>query len=206
MPSSYYISKIFIARLFLLMASGVLFLTGYTQCLNADKLDSFFSAIAATNKGMGSVAISKNGELLYCHSIGYKSLSKKKAEAANGETKYRIGSITKMFTAVIIFQMIEEGKLDLQSTLGCYFPHIPNARLITIEHLLRHRTGLRNFSRKKFGRDPKTHEEMLAIIKSGATKTLPGLKFDYNNSNYLLLGYLYCFRTLPKEKLLILYK
>ncbi|KAA9037246.1 beta-lactamase family protein [Ginsengibacter hankyongi] len=190
MPCRYHISKIVAIGRLLLMAFGILFLKGYAQCPNADKLDSFFSAIAAADKGMGSIAISKNGQVLYCHSIGYRLLNNQRPVTANCETKYRIGSITKMFTAVIIFQLIGEGKLGLLSTLDNYFPGIPNAHLITIEQLLRHRTGLRNFSRQRFGRAPKTHEEMLAIVKSGGTKFLPGLKFDYNNTNYLLLGYI----------------
>jgi CubicO group peptidase (beta-lactamase class C family) len=190
MPYRHHFSKIVTTALLFLVASRILFFKGYAQCPNANKLDSFFSAIAAANKGMGSIAITKNGEVLYCHSTGYKLLNTGRTANANVETKYRIGSITKMFTAVIIFQLIEEGKLDLKSTLLSYFPGIPNAQLITIEDLLRHRTGLHNFSAQKFGKAPKTHEEMLAIIQSGATRSLPGLKFDYNNTNYLLLGYI----------------
>jgi len=165
-------------------------MNGYGQCFNANKLDSFFSAIATANKGMGSIAISKNGNLEYCHSTGYKLLNKQRADTADAKTKYRTGSITKMITAVLIFQMIEEGKLSLQSTLDNYFPGIPNAHLITIENLLRHQSGLHNFPTEKFGRSAKTHEEMLSIIKSRHGKSLPGLKFDYNNTNYLLLGFI----------------
>ena len=165
-------------------------MSGNAQCSNANKLDSFFSEIAAANRGMGSIAISKNGNLEYCRSIGYKLYNKQRTERADAETKYRIGSITKMITAVLIFQMIEEGKLSLQNTLDNYLPDIPNARLITIENLLRHQSGLHNFPTEKFGRSPKTHEEMLSIIKSRRCKSLPGLKFDYNNMNYLLLGFI----------------
>ncbi len=161
---------------------------GYAQCSNVNKLDSFFSAIAANNKGMGSIAISKNGKLQYCHSIGYKLLNGDRTDTADAKTKYRTGSITKMITAVMIFQLIEEGKLSLQSTLDSYLPDIPNAHLITIENLLRHQSGLHNFPTVRFGRSIKTHEEMLAIIKSRRAKSLPGLKFDYNNTNYVLLG------------------
>ncbi len=164
MPCRYHISKIVITAFLFPAASRALLFTGFAQCPNANKLDSFFSAITAADKGMGSIAISKNGEVSYCHSIGHKLLNTGRPANADGETKYRIGSITKMFTAVIIFQLIEEGKLDLKSTLGAYFSGIPNAQLITVGDLLRHRTGLHNFSVHKFGEAPKTHEEMLAII------------------------------------------
>ena len=178
-----------LTRLWLIVACFT-YMKGYAQCSNASQLDSFFSAIAAANTGMGSIAISKNGHLQYSHSIGYKILRHQTIDTSDAGTKYRIGSITKMFTAVIIFQMIEEGKLRLQSTVDNYLPNIPNAHLITIENLLCHQSGLFNFPSKKFGRAPKTDEEILAIIKSRRAKSLPGLKFDYNNTNYLLLGFI----------------
>ena len=151
------------------------------RCPNANKLDSFFNALSADNQGMGSIAISKNGKLLYSRAIGYKQMNNQKTDAASEKTKYRIGSITKMFTAVIIFQLIEEGKLSLQTNIENYFPNIPNAHLINIEDLLRHRTGLRHLDKHKFGRAPKTQKEMLSIINRKKPKSLPGLKFDYNN-------------------------
>ena len=89
-----------------LIAVCFLCMKGYAQCSNAHKLDSFFSAIAAANTGMGSIAISKNGNLQYCHSTGYKLLNSQRTDTADAKTKYRTGSITKMFTAVMIFQLI----------------------------------------------------------------------------------------------------
>ena len=160
------------------------------RCPNANKLDSFFNALSADNQGMGSIAISKNGKLLYSRAIGYKQMNNQKTDAASEKTKYRIGSTTKMFTAVIIFQLIEEGKLSLQTNIENYFPNIPNAHLINIEDLLRHRTGLRHLDKHKFGRAPKTQKEMLSIINRGRTTSLPGKKYNYNNANYLLLGYI----------------
>ena len=159
-------------------------------CPNAAKLDSFFNALSEANQGMGSIAISKNGKLLYNRTIGYEQMNDQKKDTATGKTKYRIGSVTKMFTAVIIFQMIEDGKLSLQTTIKNYLPNVPNSHIITIEDLLSHRTGLGRIPLKKFGRSPKTHKEMLSIINRKKPKSLPGLKFDYNNINYLLLGYI----------------
>lgn len=159
-------------------------------CANSNKLDSFFNALCAANQGMGSIAIYKNGDLLYSHAIGYELLNDQKAYTATDKTKYRIGSITKMFTAVIIFQLIEDGELSMETTIKKYFPNVPNAQLITIEDLLRHRSGLHNFRKSKFGRNFKTHKEMLSIINRGGPKSMPGLKYNYNNINYLLLGYI----------------
>lgn len=159
-------------------------------CPNAGKLDSFFNALSEANQGMGSIAISKNGKLLYSHAIGYELMNDQQTDAATGKTKYRIGSVTKMVTAVIIFQLIEDRKLTLHTTIKDFLPNVPNSHLMTIEDLLSHRTGLGRIPFKKFGRSPKTHKEMLSIINRRKPKSLPGLEFNYNNINYLLLGYI----------------
>ncbi|MGB4847194.1 MAG: serine hydrolase domain-containing protein, partial [Saprospiraceae bacterium] len=97
----------------------------YAQTINKAKLDSLFSILAENNKGMGSIAISKNGKVLYSNAIGYSSISEKEKKPATAKTKYRIGSISKMFTATMIFQLVEEKKIKLTETLDTYFPVIP---------------------------------------------------------------------------------
>ncbi|MEO7925118.1 MAG: serine hydrolase domain-containing protein [Saprospiraceae bacterium] len=116
------------------------------QNVNSAKLDSFFNILGEKNKAMGSIAISKNGHLIYTKAIGYSRISDLVKTAATKQTKYRIGSITKMFTAVMIFQLKEEKKLELKNTLAMYFPDIPNAKKVTIGNLLNHRSGIHNFT------------------------------------------------------------
>ena len=79
-----------------------------SQNLNKPKLDSLFNVLSEKNKAMGSVALSKNGKIIYSKAIGYSLISDKEKVFATTDTKYRIGSITKMFTAVMIFQLVEE--------------------------------------------------------------------------------------------------
>ena len=67
----------------------------------------------------------------------------------NNLTKFRIGSITKMFTSSMIFQLIEEGKLKLDSKLSEFYPGVPNADKITISEMLYHRSGIYNFTNDK---------------------------------------------------------
>ena len=109
-------------------------------------------------------------------------------------TKYRIGSISKMFTAVMIFQLIDEGKLRLNQKLRDYFPQLPNADKISIEEMLYHRSGLHDYTHDTNFPDwmdkPITHEEMLTIIRSKGSDFEPGTKADYSNTNYLLLSYI----------------
>jgi D-alanyl-D-alanine carboxypeptidase len=158
---------------------GFLLLTHVTiaQTIDTKKLDQLFDILYAENEAMGSISISQNGAVVYKRSIGYTDATG--AMPSSALTKYRIGSITKMFTAVMIFQLIEEGKLTLDNKLNTFFPQIPNAGKITIRQLLSHRTTV--------GR---THDEMLEMIKAGGSDFAPDTKCEYSNSNFVLLGYI----------------
>jgi D-alanyl-D-alanine carboxypeptidase len=158
-------------------------LLSYSQPLQRAKLDSLFTALSNNNLAMASIAVSKNGHIIYQRSIGNAS-----------NTQYHIGSITKMFTAVIIFQLLEEKKLSINDTLGKFFPALPNAGLITIGNMLNHRSGLHNFTDGTNYPDwmdkSKTHEELLVLISNRKPDFAPSAKADYNNSNYLVLSYI----------------
>jgi D-alanyl-D-alanine carboxypeptidase len=164
------------------------------QNINKQKLDSLFAILAEKNKAMGSLAISKNGKILYTKVIGYSFISETDKKAATTLTKYRIGSITKMFTATMIFQLVEEGKIKLNTTLDTYFPEIPNATKITIGNMLYHRSGLHNLTDDPeymgYMTKPKTEAEMVAIIAKYKVDFEPDVKTSYSNSNYILLGYI----------------
>jgi CubicO group peptidase (beta-lactamase class C family) len=179
--------------IFILFA-GFTFGSIYSQNFNKPKLDSLFDILADKDKAMGSLTISKNGIVLYDKAIGYSFVSGNGGKAATNTTKYRIGSISKMFTATIIFQLIEEGKTSLTTTLDTYFPTLPNAAKITVGNLLNHRSGLHNFTDEPdyttYMTNPKTHDEMLTIISKNKVDFQPGEKFSYSNSNYVVLGYI----------------
>ena len=183
-------TQIFITILLTVIA----FSTVSSQNFNKAKLDSLFNTLSEMNKTMGSVTISKNGNILYSKSIGYCLISDSEKKLANSSTKYRIGSISKMFTATMIFQLIEEGKIKLTTTLDNYFPAIPNAGEITISNLLNHRSGIHNFTSDpeylNWMTRPKTHDEMLAIISGNKSDFQPNEKASYSNSNFVILGYI----------------
>lgn len=165
---------------------------GFAQSFDKSRLDSYFKALEENNKFMGSVAVSKDGEIIYLKSIGY-------AEVASGiktsnNTKYRIGSISKSFTAVLVLQAVEEGKLDLDQTIATWFPKITNAAKITVKQLLNHRSGIHNFTNSadylSWNTHPKTEKEMVEIIEKGGSDFEPDSKAAYSNSNYVLLSYI----------------
>lgn len=184
---------------------------GYAQTFDKVKLDDFLSALAEKNKAMGSLTVSQDGTVIYSRAIGNSLISEKEKKPANVSTKYRIGSITKTFTATMIFQLVEEGKLKLTDSLDKFFPNVPNAKKITVGNLLNHRSGLHNFTNDAeyaaYMKQPKTADEMLAVISKSKPDFEPNAKADYSNSNYVLLGYIIekasgkSYKTFLKEKI-----
>jgi CubicO group peptidase (beta-lactamase class C family) len=81
---------------------------GFSQNLDKTKLDNYFNALEQNNKFMGSVAVSKNGEIIYTKSIGFADVENKVKATEN--SKYRIGSISKSFTTVLILKAVEQKK------------------------------------------------------------------------------------------------
>jgi CubicO group peptidase (beta-lactamase class C family) len=156
------------------------------------KLDNYFNVLEQNNKFMGSVAVSRNGEIIYTKSIGFADVENN--IKATESSKYRIGSISKTFTAVLALKAVEEKKLDLTQTIDKWFPTIINANKITIKHLLSHRSGIHNFTKDKdyviWSTQPKVEKEMIEIITRGGSDFEPDSKAEYSNSNYLLLTYI----------------
>ena len=159
---------------------------------NIEKLTTFFDAIASKNKGMGSISFFQNSKEIYHKTIGFSNVENQ--IKSNKSTKYRIGSITKTFTATIILQLIDEGKLSIESKLAAFFPKIPNASNITIESLLRHRSGLFDITDQEnftsWMEKPQTREQMLYRIINNGTIFNVNEKREYSNTNYILLSYI----------------
>ncbi|MDC0602048.1 beta-lactamase family protein [Aliiglaciecola sp.] len=181
-----------LALLFLLVTStcsGVL-----AQGLNPQhqKLDKYLTALNDNDKIMTAVYISKNGRVLYEHYSGLASVENKVSITA--DTKFRIGSITKTFTAVLVMQLIEEGKLALDTKLSNFYPNIPNAQRITIKQLLSHRSGIKSYTSEteylKYMTKPQLRKQIEQRIESYKSLFEPNSKHQYSNSNYTLLGYI----------------
>jgi CubicO group peptidase (beta-lactamase class C family) len=159
---------------------------------NNSKLDSLFDLLEKNDNWMGSISISENGQLIYSKAIGYKDRATKKE--VNTKSKYRIGSISKMFTSVMILKAAEEKKLKLESTIETYFPKVKNAKKITIENLLNHRSGIFNFTNREdyltWNTKPQTKEELISMISGYESIFEPNSKSEYSNSNYILLSFI----------------
>jgi CubicO group peptidase (beta-lactamase class C family) len=166
---------------------------GHAQSLEKAKLDQFFDRLAEKNRAMGSLTIAKDGNVLYTRAIGYSQINGTEKKPLTAATRYRIGSITKMFTAVMLLQLVEERKLKLTDTLDKFFPQVANAQKITIAQILAHRSGIhdslidRNM-RPSSKTNPITKDEMLTLIVKGKPDFEPDAKHSYSNSGYTLLG------------------
>lgn len=158
---------------------------------DVDKLNAFFEALHQHDKFMGSAAILHGDELVFHEAFGFMDADQ---HPADPETIYHIGSITKTMTVALVLKLVEEGKLTLSDTLDQFYPNIPNADNITIEHLLRHRSGLVNFTNMpeyaQYYTEEITREELLNLFIEYGTEFEPDERFEYSNTGYVLLGYI----------------
>ncbi|HSH53304.1 MAG TPA: serine hydrolase domain-containing protein, partial [Bacteroidales bacterium] len=162
------------------------------QHFDQSRMDSLFSIIENNDKGMGSISIVKDGKEVYQNTIGFLNIEKQ--IPINKDTKFRIGSISKTFTATIIMKLVEHDKLSLDTKLAKFFPKITNAEKITIKHLLKHRSGIYNFTSASdylsWMEQPITKEELVKKIVANGIVFEPGEKTKYSNANYVLLSFI----------------
>ncbi len=162
------------------------------QEFHAEKMDSLFFLLEKYNKAMGSVSIYYKGESLYQKSIGYADVKEK--IKATAKTKWRLGSIAKRFTATLIMQLIEEGKLSLDTKLSDFYPEIQNADQITIHHLLQHQSGIFDITNSpdftEWMVEKRSKDELLSKMKENENIFPPGEKRVYTNTNYILLTFI----------------
>ncbi|NIG54899.1 beta-lactamase family protein [Chitinophaga sp. Cy-1792] len=178
-----------IITLCMLTAASV---SSFGQTFNTQRIDMLLNILEQKDKYMGSIAVSQNGHLLYSRAIGYSDIATSKQ--ATTDTRYRIGSISKMFTAALIMRAVEEKKITLAQTLDKYYPQIPNAGKINIRELLTHRSGIHNFTNDSiywtYYTQPKTEKEMMQLITASPSDFEPGTKLEYSNSNYVILTFI----------------
>jgi D-alanyl-D-alanine carboxypeptidase len=141
------------------------------------------------NQDIGNLSVFQDGNEIYNRSFGQKAIPKLKF---NEETKYHIGSITKMFTATLIWQLIEENKITADTKLAKYYPLIPNAEKISITNLLEHSSGLADYvsfeDGKRWIEEKRTDSEIIDKIRTQGSIFEPGQKIQYSNSAYYFLA------------------
>lgn len=164
------------------------------QPIDKGKLDQLFDRLAEKDKAMGSMTITRDGVISYTRTLGFSEIVGDERKPLTAFSRFRIGSVSKMFTATLVLQLIEEGRLNFTDTLDAFFPQIPNAAKITIEQLLAHRSGISDLTEdpefRSWKVEPKTPDEMVTIIANRTPEFEPDAKTRYSNSGYILLGFI----------------
>ncbi len=161
------------------------------SALNAQDIESKADAAAKQNQFMGSVLAAKGGKILLKKGYGFANVE---LEVPNTpQTKFRLGSITKQFTATAILQLAAQGKLSVEDHVSEYIENSPEAwKDITIHHLLTHTSGIPNFTSfpdyETRQRETVTPLELVARFKDKPLDFAPGSKYSYSNSGYEVLG------------------
>jgi CubicO group peptidase (beta-lactamase class C family) len=154
--------------------------------MNNNNLNEYFKK---QKKFSGNILISKNNQIIFNESYGYSN--KEKGIKNTLQTKFMIGSMTKMITALCIMQLSEKGMLSTQQNIEEYIPDFFKGNGITIHHLLNHTSGIPNYTnfkqQIKWG-ESHTPQEILEIVKGYKLKFSVGKKWSYCNTNYLILG------------------
>jgi CubicO group peptidase (beta-lactamase class C family) len=159
----------------------------------AAKIDQLLALYTKYGQFNGTALVADNGQVIYKKGFGLANMEWNIPNAP--DTKFRLGSITKQFTATLILQLVEQGKIKLDGKLVDYLPEYRNetGSKVTIHHLLNHTSGIPSYTSlpgffQSVSRNPFAVDEFVKKYASGDLEFEPGTKFVYNNSGYFLLG------------------
>jgi D-alanyl-D-alanine carboxypeptidase len=148
--------------------------------------------LTAADEFSGAFLVARDGKVLIQEARG---LADREADTPNTvDTKFRLGSMNKMFTAIATLQLEEAGKLALDDPVGKHMPAYPNsdvASTVTIRHLLSHTGGTGDFFGPQFDEHRlalREHADYVALFGSRAPAFEPGARFEYSNYGFVLLG------------------
>jgi len=141
----------------------------------------------------GSALVAENGKVVYKGAFGLANMEWNIPNTP--DTKFRLGSITKQFTATLTLQLVEQGKIKLDAKISDYLPDYRKdiGQKVTIHHLLTHTSGIPSYTSQpgffeNVSRNPYKVDEFVKKYASGDLEFEPGAKYSYNNSGYFLLG------------------
>ncbi|WP_235972733.1 serine hydrolase domain-containing protein [Pedobacter ghigonis] len=162
------------------------------QKLN-NQIDSLILAAMPDQQGPGGAfMVARKGQVLYQKAFGKANLEL--GVNLITESVFQLGSMTKQFTAAAVLLLAQQGKLKVSDPIGKYIPDYPGGDKITIHHLLTHTSGIKDFTKMKalagIAQKEMTPKMMVDFFKDEPVDFAPGERFGYNNSGYVLLGYL----------------
>jgi D-alanyl-D-alanine carboxypeptidase len=180
----------------ILVALAILFLLAppaHAAPAYADQVETMMRNYTEADRFSGVILVAKDGKPIFRRAYGLAN--REWNVPVTLDTRFRLASVTKQFTAAAILQLVEQGKVSLDDPVSKYYPAAPEAWApITIKHLLTHSSGIPSYTGIQgfFGgpsRVDRTPEEIIALTRDKPLEFKPGEKFAYNNTGYVLLGH-----------------
>ena len=180
---------------FVLYAATVLFISQQAALAqdHAAKMQEVLTLAHKYGQFNGSALVAENGKVIYKGGFGLANMEWNIPNTP--DTKFRLGSITKQFTAMLTLQLVEQGKIKLDGKLSDYLPDYRKdiGEKVTVHHLLTHTSGIPSYTGQpgffaNVSRNPYKVGDFVKQYASGNLEFEPGSKFSYNNSGYFLLG------------------
>lgn len=157
-----------------------------------ENLDSFLHRLDSADVFSGTVLVAKNGHPIFVQAYG--EADKAHRVANHIDTRFSLGSMNKMFTAVAVMQLAERGRLSLDDPVSKYVPDILAGKAgerVQLKHLLSHTSGLGDFLEEASGQPPgalRTIDDFVDLVRGDSLQFQPGDQFSYSNAGFLLLG------------------
>jgi len=156
-----------------------------------DKIDKIaLETLTKTDVPSASIAIVKDGQIVYLHAYGDAKLEPR--VAAKPEMRYSIGSISKQFTATAVLLLEEQGKLSINDKVGKYLPDLTRANEVTIREILSHTSGYQDYWPQDYVMpsmlQPTTAQKILDTWAKKPLDFEPGTKWQYSNTNFVIAG------------------
>jgi len=171
--------------------SALAFAVGPVAAQDVARMDQVVRASSDADAFSGAVLVARDGRILLDQ--GYGLANREWNIPNDGDTKFRLGSLTKQFTAVSIMLLNQQGKVDLDAPIKTWLPQAPAAwDAVTARHLLSHTAGIPNFTAfpdyEALKTQPATMEQLIARFSDRPLDFAPGARFAYSNSGYILLS------------------
>lgn len=182
-------------RLSFFFLSLLLYISTATASPLANRLDSLMNLFHGHNNFSGAVLVAQNGEVRYSKGFGFASMEH--GVPNTPETRFRIASISKQFTSMLVMQLVSEGAMKLEAPIRAYIPDYPAPQgdIVTIHHLLSHTSGFPHYAGipdffPLYGRKKFSHREFVELFWDLDLLFEPGTDYSYSSFGYYLLGYI----------------
>src|SRR5262249_30686616 len=152
----------------------------------SSRADGWLTAYEKAGEFSGVVVLAQGDKVLFQKAYGYADTQVRSPNRP--ETRFRVASLSKTFTAAAIERLVAQGKLQYSDSLSVYVSGIPNGGSITIEQLLTHQSGIGVLDSDEVSRDCLSHDDWLRRLADAKPLFAPGKESDYSNEGYFLLA------------------